>query len=478
MLGYWPALLLAVELALRAVVVARVIQRGPRRSASSLAWILVVLVLPAAISTIAWFLVGEARLGSHRRAMCAILAERITLAAARAGPIEEHRAIPPDYEATIALAAAVGGTPSRSGNDLTLIADTDQAFDALIADLDAAQDHVHLLYYIFLPDATGRRVGGALMRAARRGVTCRLLVDDVGSRDFLASSLRHDIESTGVRIVAALPANLVRAALARIDLRNHRKLAVVDGRIGYTGSQNVADASFALKPRYAPWVDCTLRIEGPVVRDLQSIFVTDWFVDAQESLEELLSRPVPEIPGGVAAQVLPTGPSNDNEALAQLALAAFHRATDELILTTPYFVPGESEVASLATAARRGVSVALVLPARNDSRLVGAISRSHYRELLDAGVEIHEYQKGLLHAKTLTVDRDLALVTTANFDRRSFELNFEISVLVYDSDFASRLRFLQKSYMADSRRVKQADLPRSYVRRFVENAAGVLSPLL
>jgi cardiolipin synthase len=165
--------------------------------------------------------------------------------------------------------------------------------------------------------------------------------------------------------------------------------------------------------------------------------------------------------------------------LAQLALASFHGAREELILTTPYFVPGEAEVVSLCTAAKRGVRVRLVVPARNDSPLVQAVSRSHYGRLIDAGVEVFEYQEGLLHAKTLTVDRDLALVTTANFDRRSFDLNFEVSTLVYDTNFASQLRLLQRDYMVRSTLVTLAQVNgRSWLRRFAYNAAGIFSPVL
>ena len=477
-LEWWPAFLFLAELGVRAWVIVRVVQRGPQHSASSLAWILVVLTLPV-FGVGLWFLVGEARLGSGRRERYAELADRIAWAAGRAGPIDEQREDPAGYEHTIRLAEAVGGTPPRRGNELTLMGDTAGVIDALVADLGRARATAHLCFYIYLPDETGRRVAAALRAAAARGVACRVLVDAVGSADLLVSPLRRELEDAGVRVVPALPVNIVRAAFARIDLRNHRKLAVIDGRIGYVGSQNVADASFAPKPRFAPWVDCMVRCEGPVVRDLELLFVTDWFVDAGEPLEELLARPPEARPGGVTAQVLPSGPPNDHEALAQLSLGAIHHAREELCLTTPYFVPGEAELQSLCTAARRGVRIVIVLPARNDSLLVGAVSRSHYAPLLAAGVEVHEFQHGLLHAKTMTVDRELGFVTTANFDRRSFALNFEVSLLVYDSDFASQLRFLQMDYVGRSLPVDPNAAQRcGPLRRFGQNAAGLFSPLL
>lgn len=479
LVSWWPAILLAVEIGLRVLLAARVVQRGPNRYASSLAWILVILLLPVAVGVVAWLLLGEARLGRKRREEYARLAEEIGVQMARVGSAQHHRCRPEGYEFAVALAEAVGGTPPRDGNALELMGNTDGVIDRLVDDLDGARDHAHLLFYIYLDDGTGRRVAEALKRAARRGVICRLLVDGVGSSGFLDSALRGELEDSGVIVVAALPVSLLRAAFARVDLRNHRKIVVIDGCLGYTGSQNVADASFAPKKRYAPWVDCMVRVRGPVVRDLQAIFLTDWYVDSGEPLESLLASPIEPVDGGVPAQVLPTGPTNDLEALTQLSIGAIHHAREEIIFTTPYFVPGEAELGSLCTAARRGVRVVVIVPARNDSRLVGAVSRSHYRELLEAGVEVHEYQKGLLHAKTTTVDRDLALVTTANFDRRSFELNFEVSMLVYDSDFASHLRFLQTSYLTDSRPVRLDDVRRrGYFPRLVDNAAGIFSPLL
>ena len=268
-------------------------------------------------------------------------------------------------------------------------------------------------------------------------------------------------------------------ALARVDLRNHRKIAIVDGVIGYCGSHNIADAAFAIKPKYAPWVDAMVRMEGPAVQDLQLLFVEDWYLDTNESLEEVLAVSSPASLEGAAVQIMGTGPDCYNEALRQLSQACFHAAREELILTTPYFVPDEATASALETTARRGVDSTLVVPARNDSPVVAAASRSYYEKLLDAGVDIHEYVPGLLHAKTTTIDRRLAMVSTANLDRRSFELNFEVSMVVYDSDFASELRLLQKSYLDRSRPVEQLQWRRrGWPKKLVQNAAGLLSPLL
>lgn len=475
----WVILPLALELILRVVMVAVVLLRR-RPSSQTMAWILVIVGLPL-VGTILYLMVGEIKLGTtrikrHREIMDRIEASAPFVAA-------DHSALAPDLPRDMnqiaTLGEAVSEVDALGGNLLTLLGDSDLWLDSLISDIDEARFHCHLLFYIYLDDHTGVRVGDALQRAAARGVKCRVLVDAVGSKIFLRSALCRALRQSSVQVVAALTVNPLRMLFTRIDLRNHRKIVVIDGCIGFTGSYNIADPSFAIKSKYAPWVDCMVRVQGPIVWDLQMLFVEDWYLDTDESLEELLNIQPLAMPDGVPAQVIGTGPNSFNEALRQLLQTAIHTAHEELTLTTPYFVPDEAMLNALSAAARRGVTTTLVLPARNDSPLVAATSRSHYSYLLDSGVHIHEYHKGLLHAKTMTIDRRLAIVSTANLDRRSFELNFEVSLIVYDDDFASQLRFLQSSYLADSTRVLPASWrQRSMPLRLRDSAASLLSPLL
>ena len=472
---WWPVVLGGVLL--QWTLVFRVLLRGPCQSSDRLAWLMVLILLPG-LGVVLWFLMVETVLGGRRRKRRAQLAVQLVEQTGHLRNQDEACAEVPEYEDTVNLASAVGGAPPRRGNHVDLIGDTDEVLTRLVADIDAAEYHCHLLFYIWLDDEAGRMVGAALVRASGRGVACRLVLDDVGSRAFLRSGSCRRLSSEGVRVVRALPASILRVLVQRVDMRNHRKLAVIDGRVGYTGSQNIASASFAPKRQFAPWVDCMLRIEGPAVQDLQDIFLNDDYLETAEIPRGVYEHRAPIFDDGVPVQILPSGPSHNNEALEQLTLASIHRAGQELILTTPYFVPGEAEVASLCTAARSGVRIVLVIPARCDSILVSLVARSHYPSLLDAGVEVYEYLPGLLHAKTMTVDRSLGLVTTANFDQRSFVLNYELSTLLYDSDCASHLRFLQMSYLNDSRRITSADLHSSVLRRLAQNAAGVLSPLL
>jgi cardiolipin synthase len=478
--GFWPLLLMVGELLLRVALICVILLRRRPGSPTTLAWIVVILAVPV-IGVVLYLLVGEVRLGDRRIKQHRDIVARIqsTLPFVAAAQEAMHPQLPDAYRPLSVLAQSVGDNDPLGGNVLKLLGDTDLFVESLVEDIDAAEHHVHLLTYIFLADHSGTRVAEALMRAARRGVTCRVLVDAVGSKLLLKSTLRRKMESAGVRVVAALAVHPLRMLLARIDLRNHRKIAVIDGVIGYTGSTNIADAAFAIKPKFAPWVDASVRVQGPVAWDLQILFIEDWFLDTNESLESLLHFQPLAVRDGVPAQLIGSGPNSYNEALRQLIHSAFHVAREELIMTTPYFVPDEATLSALCTAARRGVQTMIVLPAKNDSPLVAAASRSQYRMLLDAGVEIYEYQRGLLHAKTMTIDRSLAMLGSANLDRRSFELNFEVNLVVYDDDFAGQLRFLQRGYMEESRPVDRVSWHRrAWLPRLADNAAGTLSPLL
>ncbi|MCA9284623.1 MAG: cardiolipin synthase [Phycisphaerales bacterium] len=482
--SWWLILLVTGEWLLRLVMAGVVLLRRNARSSTSLAWIAVILVVPV-FGVLLFLSLGLTRLGRWRIKRHREIVARVENAEVKPPCPEVLLAndLPNAARRLAALAESLGATPAVGGNALDLMGDTDVVIQRMAEDIDAAQDHCHLLFYIYLDDHSGTRIGDALVRAARRGVACRLLVDGLGSRAFLRSPLCARMRAGGVRIAEALPVNAFRILFSRVDLRNHRKIMVTDGRIGYTGSQNIANADFAPKARYAPWVDAMVRVEGPVVRDLQTLFVEDWFLDTDESLEALLGD-VPaavtsETSPGVVTQVYATGPNMPPEVTRTLVQAAMQMAQEELVLTTPYFVPDDALVSTLATGARRGVEVTLIVPARNDSRLVALASRAFYGVLLDSGVRILEFRDGLLHAKTLTVDRDIGIVTSANIDRRSFDINFEAGLLVYDDDFASELRFLQGGYMSQSTPVdRRRWLHRPVRTRLAENSAVLLAPLL
>jgi cardiolipin synthase len=481
-----PALA-ATELGVRILLALRVILR-PLPVPETLAWLLLLLLIPVG-STVLYLLVGEVRLGRARAARSADIARDIE---ARTLTLWRHRHqdwedADPAWPAIANLCTSVSTLPPLRGNRLELLSDSAAVLDRLIADIDAAQRHVHMLYFIWMVGGRGDEVADALARAARRGVDCRLLLDAVGSRPFLRGPVARRLRRAGVHVVASLPVNPLRLLLARIDLRNHRKIAVIDGSIAYTGSQNLTDDTFKVKRKglgsqVGPWLDATLRIRGPAVHALELVFLQDWILDADETLPPLdtfLPDDVPIDPDGCVVHVVPSGPGRHPDAIHQAVLQTLYLAREEIIITTPYFVPDEATKASLRAAAMRGVQVTVVVPRNNDSILVARASRSHYPELLNAGVRILHHHPGLLHAKTITIDRRLAVIGSANLDTRSFYLNFETTLWIYDDDFASVVRFLQADYMSSSDELDPVQWTRRPLHeRFLDNAAQLVGPLL
>lgn len=473
------AYVLLVDFLLRGALAIWILGRKNKSPQVALTWIVLILAVPI-VSLVAYLLVGETRLGYWRKKRHAHALKTVDRPEIRAcvDPATHVQLV--DREKQIStLAEQVSGATVVGGNQVELLGDSAHFRNRLIEDIDASVSHVHMLYFIYLDDKSGQMVADALLRASKRGVCCRLLVDGVGSKAFLKSSLRHKLEEGGVSVAACLPVNALRMLIARMDLRNHRKIAVIDGQIGYTGSNNLAEAAFAVKPKFAPWVDCTFRMDGPASKELQVLFLEDWYMETGELCDDELAHRPAVHEDGLPVQIIATGPNFYNEATTQLVQACIHTARSELVLTTPYFVPDQATVTNLEVAARRGVSVTLVVPKNNDSRLVALASRNHYEMLLDAGVRIVEFTEGLLHAKTISIDKEIAVVMSANLDRRSYELNFECGGIIYNSDFASELRFLQQSYIEKSEPIDpKAWAERPLHNRVIETAAGIVGPLL
>ena len=336
------------------------------------------------------------------------------------------------------------------------------------------------IVYIANDDAIGRAVADALIRAQTRGVACRVALDAAGSRVFLRSHTAQRLRDAGVDVLPLMPVSALRAAVARLDLRNHRKLVVVDGRIGYTGGHNLTTPTYPGRERFGDWIDVSVRMTGPLVNELQEIFLHDLaFTGRELAPEEEFFPSGVAMNGRMIASLLPTGPTVAEQPLVDVITQAIGMSRERVVLTTPYFVPHESVLAALRTAALRGVEVVLIVPRRSDHGVTQAAGRSQYGYLLEAGVEIHEFGGGLLHAKTLTVDREICSISTANLDLRSFELNFELALLVFDSDFASEVHFLQSDYIERSERISLATWrARPFVRRLADNAAKLVAPLL
>lgn len=366
--------------------------------------------------------------------------------------------------------------PILQGNEVEFIDNGFAVIDRMIADIGKARDHVHLLFYIFNDDEVGRRVAEALAGAAARGVPCRVVVDAFGSRS-LNGSLGEWMVKRGIDFQTLMSINPFRRHLTRLDLRNHRKLAVIDGTIAYTGSMNIETKDYD-QGRAEAWHDLMVRVTGPVVMQLQLVFGEDWYLATDKLLEGPGIYPVLERGGTVPMQAVPTGPMDPTTVLRDLLIAAVSGARERIIITSPYFIPDESLRVALHLASLRGVSVELVIPFNADHPVVGAVARAHFECLIDGGVNIY-FHRGVLHAKTMSVDDEVSLVTTANFDRRSLFLHSELSLFLYGREVTARLRDLQSKYIAHSDKVDPARWKRrSVIRRSRDEILKLLSPVL
>jgi cardiolipin synthase len=464
------------------LVIVRIMIRPHREPASRVAWLAVVAAVPF-LGVLAYLLLGEVNIGRRlsRRNQEVIEALDRRLSARMTSASHAIPPIPDRYDPLFRVGSSVSQFPVVGGNRAELMADSNACIDRLVEDIDSAREEVNVLFYIWLTDRNGQRVADSLIRAAKRGVICRAMVDGLGSRGLVGSACWRSMGESGVRLGIALPIGnpLYRAATGRIDLRNHRKIVVIDRRITFGGSQNCADPEFRVKPRFAPWVDLMIRWEGPISQQNLILFATDWMTYTRESL---LKEPLPVMDAGdgaVAAQVIATGPTRRSSAMPEVFESLIFQARKELLITTPYYIPNESLQDAICSAAYRGVETTLILPAKNDSWVVGGASRSYYLELLDAGVQLYEYIGGLLHAKTLTIDGEVGLVGSANMDRRSFDLNFENNILFHSPELTSAVQCRQREFMMKSRQVSRDEvIAWSIGRRLWNNSLAIMGPIL
>jgi cardiolipin synthase len=423
-------------------------------------------------------LLGETNIGrSNRHAMRKAMAGSPQLL----GTGDSAAQLPASYAHLFQVGSSISGFAPVAGNRADLMADSNTTIESMVADIDAAADQVNVLFYIWLADNNGTKIADALKRAATRGVACRAMVDGLGSRALLKSSLWREMAESGVQTAIALPLSnpFLRPLAGRIDIRNHRKILVIDGNLTYCGSQNCADPEFRVKAKYAPWVDAVIRIEGPVARQNQLLFATDWMTYTGEDLRTPIAEPMPETDGNILAQVVASGPTLRHSAMPEMFESLIFGARKELLISTPYYVPNQSMQGALCAAAYRGVHVTLILPARNDSMEVAAASHSYYTELLQAGVDIREYVGGMLHSKTLTLDGEITLIGSANMDRRSFDLNYENNMLLYDRALTQAIRQRQQAYIESARVVSTETVASwSVMRRLWNNAIAMLGPVL
>ncbi|HBD20009.1 MAG TPA: cardiolipin synthase [Arenimonas sp.] len=438
-----------------------------REPIATLSWLLSLAALPV-LGLLIYHFFGPQRIVRQRRRRS--LARRGLQSAL---PADLH---PSEDCATVArLAQAATGYAPCTATDARLLVGGEATFDALLEAICGARHHVHVEYYIFEPDRTGTRVRDALAAKAREGVEVRVLLDAVGSgrlgRAFLAPLLE-----AGAELAWFHPARLRWLWRPRLNLRNHRKIVVVDGRVAFTGGINVTDdENEAVNPR--AFHDLHLRLEGEIVRWLQLAFLEDWHYATGVAPRDDGLWPA-AAPGRMVAQALPAGPDSPWEPVHRVKVEAIHQANHRVWLVTPYFVPGEAARMALTSAALRGLDVRVVVPARSDSRVVSAAARSYFDELTAAGVRVFEYQPRMLHSKALLVDDDTCIIGSANFDHRSFRLNFELSVLLHDAGVAAGLEAEILATLGHCREVRAGDPPAAPWHRLADASARLLSPLL
>lgn len=455
---------------------------------TTLAWLIIIAALPLG-GVIFYFLFGDHRLGRKRLK----LGERIRSYYQNAYEITEEdvtdaqMSVSPFFEDLSRVVATETGFHPSMGNKIRLFDEAGHIFSALIEDIDSAQESCFVEFYIVEAEGRVIQVLETLERAAIRGVKCRFLADDIGSRGFLKSDWRYRLEDAGVEIVRSLEVGVLKSFSKRTDLRNHRKLVIIDLTIGYIGSSNLVDpVKFKQDADVGQWVDVMARVEGHIVSSLAVVFNTDFIFDkvggdySKETLKQFpRETPSEEFARDAVLQLIPSGPEMRTSLIYEVVVAALFGARQSITIVTPYFVPDESLVLALTNAARRGIDVKLVLPKRIDSIMARHASEAVYDELLKAGVVIWRYQSGMLHTKAILIDNNVSFIGTVNMDMRSFYLNLEVTLAIYDKTFAARLQDTIDHYIA------RADLldydrwnQRTNIKRLKENILRLAAPLL
>ncbi len=469
----WVWWILNILYALTILGIIAVVVSENRNPVKSLAWVTVLLVVPV-VGLVLYIVFG--RNIQNKRIISRRNRRKLRRLGAGGGTdpakIEDAGAVMPQ----INLAYALCGSHYYEGNDVGIFDNGQEKFDALLADIAAARSYINMQYYIIVNDNIGIRVMEALMERARAGVKVRLIYDHVGSFKLSNRYLRR-LKEAGVE---AYPFFKVVSPPfgTRINWRNHRKIVVIDGKVGYIGGMNVADRYVDGGKLFDVWRDLHLRVEGPAVFALQQSFAVDWNFMGQPLLEE---GPLATAVKGhsVGMQLVTGGPTTQWLNMTLVFQQAIARARKCIYIQTPYFIPSEGLVHALQVAALSKVDVRLMIPRRSDSDMLRWASFSYVHECLRAGIKVYLYEKGMLHSKAIIIDDDFCTVGSTNFDFRSFEHNFEANMLIYSTDFNARMKALFVRDMRDSRRVtSSAWRHRPWREKALESVMRLFSPIL
>jgi cardiolipin synthase len=445
-----------------------------RRPQTAMAWLLAIFFLPY-IGFLLFLTFGSRRLPKGRRAK----QQQInTYILETTEGVEDVGGEHPWLDPIVALNRTLGAMPMVGGNTAHLLSDYHKSLTAMTDAVNNATLYVHAEFYIFALDATTEPFFDALEAAAKRGVSVRVLLDHVaGLRTVGYRRTLRRLDEMGIPWALMLPFQPLKGKWQRPDLRNHRKILVVDGAVAFTGSQNIIDSSYNKRGnlrRGLRWKDLMVRFEGPIVAGINALFVTDWYTETNELLlRETANTLRPKRRHPVDAQVVPSGPGFDGENNLRLFNSLLYAAQEKIIIVSPYFVPDESMLYAITTAAQKGIDVQLFVSEVADQFLVYHAQRSYYEVLLEAGVTIWLYKAPtVLHGKFFTIDNEVAVIGSSNMDMRSFSLNLEISVMVHGRKFVDDLRALEEEYRASSRELTLEEwMRRPLAGRMLDNVA-------
>ena len=467
--------LLAIDFVIRVVAVI-VIPRN-RRPQTATAWLLAIFFIPF-FGILLFLLLGSRKLPKRRREKQLEINKYIIETTDGIEDVSREHPWPPWLEPIVELNRTLGAMPLVGGNTAELYTDYQKSIDAITDAVGQAQKYVHVEFYILSFDRTSAPFFEALEAAVARGITVRVLLDHLASRRYpgYRRTIRK-LKRIGVQWHLMLPVQPFRGKFQRPDLRNHRKLVVIDGLFAFTGSQNMIDSSYNKRSNHRRglrWKDLMVRFDGPIVAGINALFVTDWYSET----DELLLRETDAVPRyrkahAVDAQVVPSGPGFEGENNLRLFNSLLYAAQERIVITSPYFVPDDSMLYAITTAAQSGVDVELFVSEVGDQPVVYHAQRSYYEELLRAGVRIWLYKSPtVLHGKHFTIDDQVAVIGSSNMDMRSFSLNLEISIMVRGADFVRRLRETEDSYRRSSRElVLEEWLERPFRSQVLDNVA-------
>ena len=471
--------LLALDLALR-IALLGIIPHN-RKPSSAMAWLLLILLIPF-VGLAIFLLLGRTEIGRRRHAKQAevndLIRERTSTATASLqAPGSSY------VESVVTLNRNLGALPASRGNEVTLHSDYRESIEAMTAAVDDAQHFVHVQFYITAWDSVTGPFFDALIRATDRGVTVRLLFDYLGSKGIPGyKDMLTRLDETRIVWRAMLPIGLRKGELRRPDLRNHRKILVVDGVVAFMGSQNLIEPGYDKEKNHLvgrEWVELTCRVVGPTVAALDSVFATDWYSETDELLTDEVVPPAAAPCGDLTCQVIPSGPGFATENNLRAFTTLLYSARRRISITSPYFVPDESLLYAVTTAAHRGVEVELFVSEEGDQFMVYHAQCSYYGALLEAGVRIYLYPAPyVLHSKHFSIDEDVAVLGSSNMDLRSFGLNYEVSMMLEGGDVVSRMRKVEDAYRMQSRELTQEEwAKRPWRSRYADNVMRLTSAL-